>query len=99
MSNVGNAIGKGKLKEGQPLTWSRARIGQFLIMLELIRCVKELTKEKMDSTSVSKTMPSYHRDHHKQKSLFPTHTNIIYSPSPIDLDPKTCQNTSSSPKK
>jgi hypothetical protein len=53
MSEIGSALGKGKLKESQPVSWSRPRIGQSLIMLELIRCVKELTKEKRNFTSVS----------------------------------------------
>jgi hypothetical protein len=53
MSDVGSSINKGKAKEGDPVPWSRTRIGQSLIMLELIRCVKELTKTKKDPTSVS----------------------------------------------
>lgn len=57
MSDVGTSISKGKAKEGQPVPWSRTRIGQSLIMLELIRCVKELTKKKKDLASVSRPIP------------------------------------------
>ncbi|KAF8583270.1 hypothetical protein K439DRAFT_1349020 [Ramaria rubella] len=51
MSDIGSAVGKGKAKEGHLVPWAKLRIGQSLIMLELIRCVKALTNEKKDPTS------------------------------------------------
>ena len=52
MSDMGGAIGKGKAKEGQPIAWGKIRVGQSLIMLELIRGIKDLIKDKKDPTSV-----------------------------------------------
>jgi hypothetical protein len=61
MSDIGGAIGKGKTKEGQPIPWGKTRLGQSLIILELVHCVKALTKDKKDPSSVGESLVSLER--------------------------------------
>ncbi|KIJ36323.1 hypothetical protein M422DRAFT_261273 [Sphaerobolus stellatus SS14] len=53
--------GKGKANN-QTGPWGRPRLGQSLIMVEFIRCLRELTKQKKDPTAVP---DSSHNDSYK----------------------------------
>ncbi|KAF9506487.1 hypothetical protein BS47DRAFT_1489338 [Hydnum rufescens UP504] len=49
MGGVGAKIGKAKEKEGSSPTWGRARIGQCVIMVELLFKLDQLVREKPNS--------------------------------------------------
>ena len=49
MGGVGMQIGKGKSVEGSAPTWGHARIGQCIIMMELLFKLDQLMREKPNS--------------------------------------------------
>jgi hypothetical protein len=53
MGGVGMQIGKGKSIDGAAPTWGNARIGQCVIVMELLFKLDQLTREKSNSLVVS----------------------------------------------
>ena len=44
----GSGLGKGKAKEGQAPVWGKARLGQTVVLLELVRKLKSIREELLD---------------------------------------------------
>lgn len=53
MSDPGNSFIKGKGKENPGPSWGKPRLGQCIVILELIAHLQKLTSEKKDPTAVS----------------------------------------------
>jgi hypothetical protein len=52
MGNVGMSIDKGKQKAGNPPLWGIARLGQCVILVEVLYKLHELSSEKLGNSVV-----------------------------------------------